>query len=403
MKTTKLVLAGLMIASMLMLGAASSASAADTIKVGEIQTYSKLTNFTFPYRNGWQLALEEINNAGGVMGKKIEVISRDDAGKPGTAVTVAEELVRKDKVALLMGTFFSHVGLAVTDFAKRNKVLFVAAEPLSDALVWAKGNRYTFRLRPSSYMQAAMLAEGAAKNPAKRWATIAPNYAYGKDAVKSFKKVLKAKRPDVEFVAEQWPALFKINAGAEIQALAAAKPEAVYNVTFGGDLAKFVREGKLRGFFKDVFVVSLLTGEPEYLDPLKAEAPEGWLVTGYPWKDIKNPAHVKFVAAYQKKFNDYPRTGSIVGYNTMMSVYHMLKKAGSTDTETMVDAMEGLTFDSIVGPVSYRKIDHQSTMGAYVGVTGLKDGHGVMIDWQYADGKNFLPTDAEVMKMRPQK
>jgi len=403
MKTTKLVLAALMTASILMLGMASSAPAADTIKIGEIQTYSKLTNFTFPYRNGWQLALEEINNAGGVLGKKIEVISRDDAGKPGTAVTVAEELVRKDKVALLMGTFFSHVGLAVTDFAKRNKVLFVAAEPLSDAVVWAKGNRYTFRLRPSTYMQAAMLAEGAAKNPAKRWATIAPNYAYGKDAVKSFKKVLKAKRPDVEFVAEQWPALFKINAGAEIQALADAKPEAIYNVTFGGDLAKFVREGKLRGFFDNVYVVSLLTGEPEYIDPLKGEAPEGWLVTGYPWNDIKTPAHVKFVEAYQKKFNDYPRTGSIVGYNTMMSVYHMLKKAGSTDTETMIKAMEGLTFESIVGPITYRAIDHQSTMGAYVGLTALQGGKGVMVDWEYADGKNYLPSDAEVMKMRPQK
>ena len=150
MKNTKLVLAVLVIASMLMLGAVSSVPAADTIKIGEIQTYSKLTNFTFPYRNGWQLALEEINNSGGVLGKQLEVISRDDDGKPGTAVTVAEELVRKDKVALLMGTFFSNVGLAVTDFAKRNKVLFVAAEPLADALVWAKGNRYTFRLRPST-------------------------------------------------------------------------------------------------------------------------------------------------------------------------------------------------------------------------------------------------------------
>jgi len=206
--------------------------AADTIKIGEIQTYSQLTNFTFPYRNGWQLALEEINNSGGALGKQLEVISRDDDGKPGIAVTVAEELIRKDKVALLMGTFLSPVGLAVSDFAKHNKVLFVAAEPLSDAIVWAKGNRYTFRLRPSTYMQSAMLVEVAAKNPAKRWATIAPNYAYGKDAVASFKKVLKAKRPDVEFVAEQWPALFKINAGAEIQALTDAKPEAIYNVTF---------------------------------------------------------------------------------------------------------------------------------------------------------------------------
>jgi len=402
MKTTKLVLVVLMIASMLMLGTASSVPAADTIKIGEIQTYSQLTNFTFPYRNGWQLALEEINNSGGVLGKQVEVISRDDAGKPGTAVTVAEELIRRDKVALLMGTFFSHVGLAVTDFAKRNKVLFVAAEPLSDALTWAKGNRYTFRLRPSTYMQAAMLAEEAAKNPAKRWATIAPNYAYGKDAVESFKKVLQAKRPDVEFVAEQWPALFKINAGAEIQALADAKPEAIYNVTFGGDLAKFVREGKLRGFFNDVYVVSLLTGEPEYLDPLKDEAPEGWLVTGYPWYDIKNQPHVKFVEAYQKKFSDYPRTGSIVGYNTMMSVYHMLKKAGTTDTERMVDAMEDLTFDSIIGPISYRKIDHQSTMGAWVGYTSLRNGKGIMIDWQYENGKDYLPSDAEVMKLRPQ-
>jgi branched-chain amino acid transport system substrate-binding protein len=376
--------------------------AEDTIKIGEVQTYSKIESFTHPYRNGWQLALEEINNAGGVMGKKLEVISRDDAGEPGTAVKVAEELVLKDKVVLIMGSFLSNIGLAMTDFAKRNKVLYIAAEPLSDALVWAKGNRYTFRLRPSTYMQAAMLAEKAAKFPAKRWATIAPNYAYGKDAVESFKKVMKEKKPDVEFVAEQWPALYKINAGAEIQALMAAKPEAVYNVTFASDVAKFVREGKLRGFFDNVKVVSLLTGEPEYLDPLKDEAPEGWLVTGYPWYAIKTPAHTKFVEAYQKKFNDYPRTGSVVGYNTMYSVYYLLKKADTTDTEKMVDAMEGLTFDSIVGPITYRKIDHQSTMGAYVGYTALKDGKGIMVDWQYEDGKDYLPSDAEVMKMRPQ-
>jgi branched-chain amino acid transport system substrate-binding protein len=402
MKITKFMFVLLTVVLMLAFGAAPVVFGADTIKVGDVQTYSKLASFTHPYRNGWQLALEEINKAGGVMGKKIEVISRDDQGKPGEAVKVAEEMVSKDKVALLMGSFFSNVGLAVTDFAGRNKVLYIASEPLSDALVWAKGNRYTFRLRPSTYMQAAMLAVDAAKNPAKRWATIAPNYAYGKDAVASFKKVLKAKRPDVEFVVEQWPALFKINAGAEIQALADAKPEAVYNVTFGSDLAKFVREGELRGFFKNTFMVSLLSGEPEYLDPLKDEAPEGWLVTGYPWYDIKTPAHTKFVAAYQKKFNDYPRTGSVVGYNTMYSVYHLLKKAGTTDTEKMVDTMEGLTFDSIVGPISYRKIDHQSTMGAYVGYTALRDGKGVMVDWKYADGKDYLPTDAEVMTMRPQ-
>lgn len=401
MKFTRNCLTLLLIGALLVIAPLPSAVAVDTIKIGEINTYSKLTNFTFPYRNGWQLALEEVNAAGGVMGKQLEVISRDDAGKPGDAVKIAEELVRKEKVSLLMGSFFSHVGLAMTDFAKRNKVLYVAAEPLADAVVWAKGNHYTFRLRPSTYMQASMLAAQAAKNPAKRWATIAPNYAYGKDAVASFKKVLTALKPDVEFVAEQWPALGKINAGSEIQALADAKPEAVYNVTFGGDLSKFVREGKLRGFFDKVFMVGLLTGEPEYLDPLKDEAPEGWLVTGYPWYDIKTPEHDKFLAAYQKKFNDYPRTGSVVGYNTMMAVAEMLKKANSTDTETMVSAMKGLSFMSPVGNVTFRPIDHQSTMGAYVGRTALKDGKGVMVDWEYLDGKDFLPSDDEVKMLRP--
>lgn len=375
--------------------------AGDTIKLGEINTYSKLTSFTFPYRNGWELALDEVNKSGGVNGKQLEVISRDDAGKPGNAVRIAEEMIRKDKVALLMGSFFSNVGLALTDFAKRNKVFYLAAEPLADAVVWAKGNRYTFRLRPSTYMQAAMLADEAAKNPAKRWAAIAPNYAYGKDAVKAFEEVLKAKRPDVEFIAEQWPALFKINAGAEIQALTRANPEAVYNVTFGGDLAKFVREGKLRGFFKGKYIVSLLTGEPEYMDPLKGESPEGWLVTGYPWYAIHTEAHTKFLKAYQAKFNDYPRTGSVVGYNMLMAVANMLKKAGSTDTEKMVDAMEGMTFEGAFGPASFRKIDHQSTMGAYVGYTAIENGKGVMVNWKYLDGKDYLPSDAEVMKLRP--
>jgi branched-chain amino acid transport system substrate-binding protein len=376
-------------------------SAADTIRIGDINSYKRLPAHTVPYRHGVNLALEQINKAGGVLGKQLELVSRDDAGKPGEAVKIAEELISKEKVALISGTLFSHIGLALTSYAGKKKVLYVAAEPLADALVWGKGNRYTFRLRPSTYMQAAMLAEQAAKNPAKRWATIAPNYAYGKDAVAAFKKILKAKRPDVEFVAEQWPGLFKIDAGAEVQALAAAKPDGIYNVTFGGDLAKFVREGKLRGLFEDRLVVGLLTGEPEYLDPLKGEAPEGWLVTGYPWYDIKTPAHQAFLDAYQARFDDYPRIGSLVGYNTMQAIAAMLKKAGSTDTEAMVDAMKGLTFDAPSGAITFRAIDHQSTMGAYVGWTKLDGGKGKMINWTYENGADYLPSDDEVRKLRP--
>jgi branched-chain amino acid transport system substrate-binding protein len=251
-------------------------------------------------------------------------------------------------------------------------------------------------------MQASMLAEEAAKIPAKRWATIAPNYEYGQSAVSVFKQILSAKRPDIEWVAEQWPPQGKIDAGAVAQAVAAAKPDAILNVTFGPDLVKLVREGNTRGLFKDRLVVSFLTGEPEYLDPLKEETPEGWIVTGYPWYGVKTPEHETFLKAYQTKFNDYPRLGSIVGYQTMKAAAAILAKAGSTDSEKLVEAARGIEMASPFGRIAFRASDHQSTLGAFVGKTAVKDGKGVMVDFGYRDGAQYLPSDEEVKKLRPQ-
>jgi branched-chain amino acid transport system substrate-binding protein len=382
-------------------GLSGNAMAQSEIKIGEINSYSLLPAFTEPYRKGWQLALEEVNAAGGINGKKLVVISKDDSGKPADALTAANELVSSENVAMLTGTFLSNIGLAVSDFANQKKVFFLAAEPLTDAITWSKGNRYTFRLRPSNYMQAAMLVEQAAKLPAKKWATIAPNYEYGQSAVAVFKKLMSEKRPDIQWVDEQWPPQGKIDAGPVVQAVAAANPEAILNVTFGADLVKLVREGNTRGLFKGRSVVSFLTGEPEYLDPLKDETPEGWIVTGYPWYDIKTPEHDKFLKAYQAKFNDYPRLGSIVGYQTIKAAAAILTKANSTDPEKLIAATEGLSMGSPFGDITFRKIDHQSTLGAFVGKTALKDGKGIMVESAYKKGADFLPSDAEVEKLRP--
>ncbi len=390
---------GLLAAAIVSLTAVSS-SIADTIKIGEINHYKRMAAFANPYKNGIILGLEEVNSSGGVLGKKLEFIFRDDQGKPGEAVKIAEELMTRDNAVMLTGTIFSHVGLAISSYAAEKKYVYLAAEPLADALVWGKGNDYTFRLRASTYMQAAMLAEAAAKTGARKYATIAPNYAYGKDAVAAFKKALLALDPDVEFVAEQWPALFKIDAGAEVQAIERAKPDAIYNVTFGGDLAKFVREGTTRGLFDGRNTYGLLSGEPEYLDPLKDEAPEGWIVTGYPWYDFTGGPNKAFVDAYQARWKERPGIGSLVGYMTVQSVVAVLKKAGSTDTEALRSAFADLAVSTPVGDIVYRSQDHQSTMGAFVGTTALKNGKGIMVDWEYRNGADYLPSDAEVRKLR---
>ncbi len=384
----------------LALASTSSVVAQETIKIGELNSYKSQTAFLDPYKKGWELAIEEINAKGGVLGKKLEVISRDDGSNPGDAVRVADELVTREGVAILTGTFLSNIGLAVTEFAGKKQVFFLAAEPLTDKITWQNGNRYTFRLRASTYMQVAMLIPDAVAAKKKRWAIVYPNFEYGQTAVAVFKEMLKAKQPDVEFVTEQAPPLGKIDAGAVVQAIDDAKPDAIFNVMFGADLTKLVREGSTRGVFKDRTVVSLLSGEPEYLDPLKDDAPVGWVVTGYPWDKIKTPEHAAFLAAYQKKFNDYPRLGSIVGYATIKSIAAGIAKAGSTDTEKMIAAFRGLDVDGPFGPFKYRASDHQATMGAYVGKIALENGKGTMTDIKYVDGLSVLPSDADVKKLR---
>jgi len=280
---------------------------------------------------------------------------------------------------VLTGTFLSNTGLAVADFAKQKKFFFLAGEPLTDKLTWQGGNAYTYRLRPGTYMQAAMLVPEAVKLKAKRWAVVYPNYEYGQSAAAAFKMLLKAAQPDVEFVAEQAPPLGKVDAGSVAQALADAKPDAIFNVLFGADLSKFVREGNTRGLFKDRAVVSVLTGEPEYLDPLKDETPNGWVVTGYPWHGIQTPEHKAFFLAYQGKYKDYPRLGSVVGYTMIKSAAAGIAKAKSTDSAKLAEAFKGLQVDTPFGRITYRAEDHHYT---------------------YFDGAKFQPSPADVKKSR---
>ena len=291
----------------------TASQAQGTIRIGEVNSYKAQPAFLEPYKKGMELAVEEVNAAGGINGRKLELITRDDNANPGDAVRAAEELISRERVDVLAGSFLSNIGLALTDFAKQKKFFFLAAEPLTDKIVWQNGNRYTFRLRPSTYMQVAMLVPEAVKMKKTRWAVVYPNYEYGQSAAATFKELMKAAQPGIEFVGEQATPRGKVDAGSVAQALADAKPDAIFNVLFGADLSKVVREGNTRGLFQGREVVSLLTGEPEYLDPLKDESPNGWIVTGYPWYGIQTTEHKAFFVAYYGKFKYYPRLGSVVG------------------------------------------------------------------------------------------
>src|SRR5437867_3057575 len=384
------------VAGLLTLSMVVGAAAQGPIKIGEINSFSGIgAPFTGPYKQAVEMAVEEINAKGGVLGRKVEVVFRDDKGQPAEAVKQAQELVSSEKVALISGTFLSNVGLAVSDWAKQNQTLFVAAEPLTEAITWSKGHDHVFRVRPNTYEQGRMLAEKAGRMKYAKWATIGPNYEYGKRAWETFRDRLKELKPDVQVVGEHWPTLGKLEAGPFVTDILNQNPDALYVSLFGSDWIAFVREAKKRGLFDKPFVVGILLGEPEYIDPLGLEAPEGMLVTGYPWYDIAAPAHKDFVARFTKKYDKNPVLGSLVGYVTYLSIFEAMRKAGSTDTDKLVAAFRGPRVETPIGPISYRASDGHSTMGAWVGTTKLdaRRGVGTMVNHEYVPGEKVLRSE----------
>jgi branched-chain amino acid transport system substrate-binding protein len=369
------------------------------IRIGDINSYSTQPTFTEPYRKGWQLAAAQINDLGGVLGRKIEVISVDDGGQPDKAVQLATELVEQRKVDLLAGGYLSDVAQAISFYALAKKKLYVAGEALSDAITWQKGNRYTYRVRPSASMLATMLANGVASLPAKRWTTVAPGNDDGREAVAAFRAALSRHRQDVSFAGEQWPRPGAVDGRAVAAAIAQAAPDAVFNALSGADLLALLQSGPS---FADRTVASMLTGDPETLDILGAHTPPGWIVTGYPWQFSDLPANKQFVLDYQTRYpGETPGMGSVVGFAMIKAIVSGIQKSGGVEPESMADGFAGATFETPFGLCSFRAIDHQSTLGSFVGRLAVQNGRGGMVDFQYVDGAAVMPADDVVRKLRP--
>jgi branched-chain amino acid transport system substrate-binding protein len=372
-----------------------------SFKIGEINSYKAQPAFLEPYKKGMELALDEINAAGGVAGKKIELVTRDDNANPGDAVRVAEELVSREKVDVLTGTFLSHIGLAVTDFAKQRKVLFLAAEPLTDKIVWEQ--RQPLHLPPAPLDLHAGGDAGARGRQAEEEAL-----GHGLPQLRvrpvggghAFKTCSRPAQPDVEFVAEQAPPLGKLDAGSVVQALADAKPDAIFNVLFGADLAVRAR-GQYARPVQGPRVVSLLTGEPEYLDPLKDETPNGWIVTGYPWYGIQTPEHKAFLRPTRSASTTTIRAWARSSATAPSSRWpRAIAKAGSTDTEKMVAAFKRPAGRHAVRP------DHLPRRppvddGRLRRPHQAKDGKGVMVDYRYMRRRRVPAAADDVKKCAP--
>jgi len=328
--------------------------------------------FGKPSAEGAKMLVKEVNDSGGVLGRKIKLLVRDCKNSPDEATRVAKEMINKNNIDFLVGGLTSSQGLALSEVAKQEQILYIA--PISKVAAMTESPRlhkYVFRSAANSKTEGRSGAVLAAKNKKwKRWATIGPDYSYGHSVTAAFIPWLKKLRPDVEIVHQAWPKLGESDYMPFINVVMASKPDAVFGTLWGGHFINFAKQASPLGFFKKIGFVS--AGEAGCLESIKGagdDMPAGIISNSYDtfyYPDTSwHKAWVKQCRAFTGE--KYPSSWLGTGYDAMKFLTEAIKKAGTTDTDAVIKALEGLTINSSVGKLKMRAKDHQAARGQYWG------------------------------------
>lgn len=312
---------------------------------------------------GAQLALEEINAQGGVLGRPLQLIVVDDQGNPEVGVREARRLILQEKVDFLFGVDSSSVALAIAPLTDEYKIPLVVTHAATPTLT-EQCRPYVFRTSNNARMDAWAAASLATTLPVRRWANIGPDYEFGRVSWQDFIARLKQLRPNVEVVSEQWPRFGSTDYASYITALMRVRPEGVFSTLWAGDMVIFARQAKAFGFFNQVrYFVNPVGAALEVLAPLGKEAPEGLLVSARYWFLYPNTQRNRaFVEAYRKKFGEYPSYNAQEAYAGLHMLALAIQKARSTQAEAVRRAFEadgGLVYTAPEGRKQMRPEDHQ--------------------------------------------
>jgi branched-chain amino acid transport system substrate-binding protein len=375
-----------------------------TIKVGIVDTYTgPATTFTMDVLDGFKLAADKINAKGGVLGKKIEYATRDEKFKPDIGLAMAKELVLKEKVDILMGTINSATTLAISDFVRKEKIPFFVTFAKSDKIIGEKGHKYVFNMNENTAMAGKAAAIALAKKPYIKYWIAGDDYEYGHAIADNVWNNLKKLKPQVEKVGESWWKVGEADFTPYITQILAAKPDFIIVATGGSGMVNFQKAAKATGLSQKIPFYQHTAIELSVLKPQGQNAPEGVYGTAnYFFYYPDTHANKAFVDEFKKAYKREPRIGALSGYMTAQFIAEGYKKAGKVDTEGLIKALEGMSLDSPVGPLSIRACDHQLELPMYFGVTKKDPKFDFLVagDIQIIQAKDYMPTCEEIKKMR---
>ncbi len=375
------------------------------VKIGVVDTFSgPPAVFGNDALNGFKLALAEINKEG-VLGAKIEFVVRDEKFSPEIGLSMARELVLQEKVDIVVGVINSATALAVSAYAKDQKIPFIVWIAKSEAITGAKGHRYVFSTGENTAMAGRAIAETMANKPYTKFWIAAEDYEYGHAISNSFWKFMKRARPEVTLMNYTWWRTGEPDLVPYLTAIMSAKPDAVFFGTGGAGMANVLRAMKTTGMSERIPAAIHTAIDMSVLRPLGPNAPEGVLGTSdYLFYHPDTAANQAFVKAYQAAYGALPGFPAFHGYNTANFIAQAIRKARSLDREKFVDALEGLKIASPVGEVEMRACDHQVVLPMFLGVTKKTSQYDFLVGSNISTlrGADVMPTCDDIKKARGQ-
>lgn len=381
----------------------AAAKADRPIKVGIVDTYSgPPAVFGNDALNGFKLALNEINKEG-VLGTKIEFAQRDDKYQPDVALSMAKELILQEKVDVLVGVVNSAGALAISAFAKEQKVPFIVWIAKSEKITGLNGHRYVFSTGENTAMAGKAGAQALAKKPYARYWIAGEDYEYGHAIADSAWNNLKAIKPDVTKVGEMWWKSGEPDLAPYLTQIMTAKPDAIIFATGGAGMTNVLKTAKAIGLSEKIPIWIHTAIDHSVLKPLGADAPEGVMGTmDYLFYFPDTPANKAFAKAFQDAYGGPPGFPAFHAYSTAYFIAEAFKKAGALDKEKFIDAIEGLKINTPVGEVEMRACDHQAVLPIFMGVTKKTPQYEFLTatDIVSVAGKDVMPTCDDIKKVR---
>ena len=357
---------------------------------------------------GIKMAVDEINTQGGFLGQHpIKLFIKDTQTRPETAKKVVNDLIEKDKVQGIIGTYSSACALAIKPICRENRVLHIATVSNSENITKVDFSPYTYSVVPNTYMMSKGVVMGVLKLARekgwKKYVTIASDYAWGRSNQEIQVELIGKIAPDLKLLDAYWPVLGQTRFNSFVVAIMSQKPDFVLGTIAGTDNALWMRDAKEYGFFKKTEYTGGLISVSELISQARSIRRGLYGRCRAPFfAHMDIPMMANLVKNYQAKYDRYPTDWAIMSYDGVYALKQGIEKAASIDTEMVKGAMKGMTIDTARGRHFFRQIDNQLSCSAYFGRVADDSKYPIPIyhDLVEVKGPDIWRPEAEILSAR---